>query len=181
MGEEAETVWVSCGVQKKVSDHNSGPSVWQFTLAVEHGIKMDAAEILQGKCAYADAKWVVMVGVSMHWSAHPLCWPWSHSHPQTAWWQTGIGSWQQLSCFVIGGTPIWSLYGHLGTAGESWAMPACTCHPAERWPGWLQVLQKEVQRWSCKPPVLQRTKYLFLFTSVQLPWIFLSLLHIPAG
>lgn len=59
------------GLQKKVSDHNSGPSVWQFTLAVEHWIKMDAAEILQGKCAYADAKWVVAVGISMHQVSSP--------------------------------------------------------------------------------------------------------------
>lgn len=60
------------GLQKKVSDHNSGPSVWQFTLAVEHWIKMDVAEILQGKCACAGAKWVV-VGVFVHQvSSSPL-------------------------------------------------------------------------------------------------------------
>lgn len=60
-------------------------------------------------------------------------------------WQTGLGSWQQLGCFVGGVSPVRSVYGHLGTAGESWAVPACICHPAERWPGWLQVLQKDVQ------------------------------------
>lgn len=56
------------GLQKKVFDHNSGPPVWQFTLAVEHWIRMDVAEILQGKCACA--KWVV-VGVSMHQVSPP--------------------------------------------------------------------------------------------------------------
>lgn len=42
----------------------------QFTLAVEHWIKMDIAEILQGRCACADAKWV-MVGISMHQVSSP--------------------------------------------------------------------------------------------------------------
>lgn len=50
-------------------------------------------------------------------------------------WQTGFGSCQLLSCFVGGGSPVWSVYGHLGTAGEIWAMPGSPCHPAERQPG----------------------------------------------
>lgn len=119
---------------------------------------MDVAEILQGKCACADAKGVVMG----HFYALGQLTP-SPGLEATAvlrlhGWQTGFGSWQQLSGFVGGGFPVWSIY---GTAGMSWAVPPCTCHPAERSPKWLQVLQKDVQQWSCKPPVLQRTKYLF--------------------
>lgn len=66
------------GFQKKFLTITLG---LQFTLAVEHWIKMDVAEILQGKCVCTDAKWVV-VGIR---SAHPLSWPWSHHHPQAAW------------------------------------------------------------------------------------------------
>lgn len=56
------------GFQKKFLTITLG---LQFTLAVEHWIKMDVAEILQGECVCADAKWVV-VGIR---SAHPLSWP----------------------------------------------------------------------------------------------------------
>lgn len=50
------------GLQKKVSDRNSGPSVWPFILTDEHWIKMDVAEIQQSYCVWAEAKRAV-VGV----------------------------------------------------------------------------------------------------------------------
>lgn len=71
--------------------------------------------------------------------------------------------------------------------GSMWE-PGCVCFllpPAERWPEWPWVLQRNMQWWGHKPQALGNCcrPNAFLFTSVQHRWVYLpllSLLQTPA-
>lgn len=101
-------------LQKKVSDCNSEPLVWQFVLTDEHWIKMAVTEIQQSCCACAS------VGVSAHQvGSHPLQ-ALKPLSSECAWGEPPLGGWQQLSCFGSGASPIQLARWHLWTACKIW-------------------------------------------------------------
>lgn len=168
-------------LQKKVSDCNSEPLVWQFVLTDEHWIKMGVTEIQQS--CYACAS----VGVSAHQvGSHPLqaLKPLSSEH---AWGEPPLGGWQQLSCFGSGASHIGQRIGTYGQHVRSGVgpfplapFPLAPPSPGRWWPGWLQVLQGVVQQQAYKPQAPGdhcRAKCLFIHICAALLDLPLNSLH----
>jgi len=119
-----------------------------------------------------------VVGVSAHQVGSLL------SHPAAALLCVhGRHGTQHPSGFGGGESPVQPLQGHLRTARQGWAVFSCPCRPAQRWPVWLEVPQRDVQPRGCKPSVLgacrRATTRPFVHVCA-VPLDLPSLLHIPA-
>lgn len=142
---------------------------------------MDVAEIQRSYCVCAQAKGAV-VGVSCIRLAHPFSRPRSRN-PLSAWvanlprgpTATELFQRRGISCMVSVRSP----------ADSVWEL-GCVCLPQPPSRGGHGGFESCRRMCSDEAVSHQRSgtdlgPNAFLFTSVQLPWIYLSLLHIPAG
>lgn len=124
---------------------------------------MDVAEIQRSYCVCAEAKGAV-VGVSVHQVGSPLLPAPKPPSSECLGSEPASGAHRNRAVSAAGDLP----YGQCtGTCGQCVRAGMCLLASAtqQRWPGWLWVLQKDVQCWGRKPSALRdwlRAKCLFI-------------------